>query len=374
MSFRPIHFALTLPKGFAKEYKDRDWFNSIYFSKLSMSQEQEGYTPILYNFTLKSEASYDLPVPERLLMTFYYPEKRMSNLNGLIMIGGQPDIYQSYQITKTITPYLESLTLDEHGIGHDATISVIEETLNQLANPTSLRSTHEIIERSQGKTGDDLSTFYPILTDPEYEQDKLSLPMDFAIDAVFMFKIDPSFFSSTEIGAGLLSLRLYGMPEMNTKPYLAFPLIFKWQPIYNDILNTIKQARGVLPDGYEGRLVPSTIVFDREGNQQKTALISAIGEFEGQLYYHVAVANSGADDGQPLSLLQSQLSREKFGQPDWVTKLDKLKSIPEDSIRQEMDEAQIAAQLLLKVPETEVTVDGRFDLGKLRSIELLDAE
>jgi hypothetical protein len=65
------------------------------------------------------------------------------------------------------------------------------------------------------------------------------------------------------------------------------------------------------------------------------------------------------------------LSREKFGQEDWVTKLENLKSIPEDSNQdQAYGEDLISTQLSLIVPETDLTTDGRFDLGKLRSIEV----
>lgn len=366
------HFALTLPKGYAKEYKDRNYFNSIYFSKLSMYHEQEGYIPILYQFDIEQDSSTDYQLPNSLLMTFYYPEsRRMSNLNGLVIVGGQPSIYQAYQMTRSLTPYLESLTLEEHGIGHDATRAVIEETLNQLANPISVRSTQEVIERSQGKSGEDLSTFFPILGDDNYQREQLALPMDFAIDAIFIFKITDEFFQTTQIGSGIESMQLFGSEQMMTKPSLAFPLIFKWQPIYNDILNSLKKAQGAIPHDYSGKLIPSIIIFDRQGSDQKTALISAVQRNENDLYLHIAVANSGAEDGQPLSLLQKALAREKFGQQRWMEKLENNKIIPEDSIRdQEYGEDLIASQLTLKLPETQLTTDGVFDLGKLRSLQV----
>ncbi|MHA2502731.1 MAG: hypothetical protein ACXAE3_07675 [Candidatus Kariarchaeaceae archaeon] len=370
MSFAPVTLALTLPKGYAKEYMDREWFNTIYFQKLSMYHEQEGYIPILYNFIIDSFTQSEEPTPEQVLMTFYYPEKRMSNLNGLVIIGGRPDIYTSFQMTKTLTPYLESLTLDEHGIGHLTTISVIDETLRQLATPTSVRPTQEVIERSQGKTGEQLSTFFPVLADEDYKRERLSLPTDFAIDAVFMFQIDDSFFSTTEIGMGINTMRMYAKPGSETEPSLAFPLVFKWQPVYNDILTSLKNAKRMMPSNFDGRLVPSVIIFERHGSDQNTALISAIGTYEDKLYYHVALANSGAANGQPLSLLQSALSREKFGREEWSARLVNPKSVPEDSIRDEpFGEDFIYSQLNLIVPETDLTADGRFDLGKLRAIK-----
>jgi len=374
-TFEPMYLAITLPKGYAKEYKDRNLFDSIYFSKLSMYHEQEGYIPILYDFQLQHNGVPDEPVPDKMLMTFYYPEtKRMSNLNGIVVMGGQPDIYEAYQLTKQITPYLESLTLDKHGISHTQTISTIDESLHQLANPTTIRSARSVLKRSLSKKGEDLETFFPFLADTQYDQSNLSLPDDFAIDAVFMFGITEEFFSSTSIGTGISSLKLYHRQGSTLSPSLAFPLIFKWQPVYNDILKQLKQSRSALSPDYRGRLVPQTVIFKHHDDDQITALISAIEYDQGKFTYHVAVANSNHDDGQPLSLLQAALSREKFGRSAWVDRLDNRNIIPKDSIKdQDYAEDLISEKLKMVVPETDLTSDGVFDLGKLRAIEVEDS-
>jgi len=301
-------------------------------------------------------------------MTFFYPEsKRMSNLNGIVIIGGRPDIYEAYHTTRMITPYLESLLLDKHQISHQETIATIDETLHQVANPIKIRGVEEILERTQAKSGKELRTFFPYLS-AGTDDASLVLPHNFRVDGVFMMGIAGSFFSSTAIGTGIETIRVYRRSGSELSPSLAFPLIFKWQPVYNDILKQLKSDQSMLPPGYEGYLIPSVVIFQRHESREMTALITSIEEYQGQLYYHVAVANSGAADGQPLSLLQAALSREKFGQPAWVDRLDQ-QYIPDESQQDQIyAEDLISTELNLVVPETELQTEGEFDLGKLRAL------
>ena len=190
-----------------------------------------------------------------------------------------------------------------------------------------------------------------------------------------MIGINEEFFESTEIGKGIETFRLYRQDNSSITPVLAFSLVFKWQPIYNDILNQLKKDPSMLSNQYKGQLIPSVVIFKRQEDDGMTALISAIMPYNGRLYYHVIVANSGSTDGQPLSLLQAALGREKFGKESWVKRLDNLNFIPEDSIKdQEYADDLISSQLKLVVPETELTSDGQFDLGKLRSLQVNSPE
>lgn len=373
--FQPIKLAISLQKGYAKEYRDRNWFNQVYFNKLSMYHALEGYIPILYRFEFRDTERRDYPVPENLLMTYYYPQKRkMSNLNGIIVIGGHPDISNAYSVTKVITPQLESLSLTKHAISHEFTQQMIDESLNMLAKPPQTKEIVEILKKSMNKNDEQLSTFYPILADPAYETQKLGIPNDFHIDGVFVFKVTEDFFSGTDIGKGILSLSLYHSKSATNiiKPDLAFPLIFKWQPVYNDILiELIKEDSKILPPSFSGQLIPSIILFNHRDTKDYTALIATVNVIEDQLYYCVAIAKTGHTDGRPLSLLSSALRREKFGQEKWLKIIENRHVIAEDSVRnQEYELDLISTDLIQVVAEINLTADGVFDLGILESIEL----
>ncbi|MCY3412224.1 MAG: hypothetical protein INQ03_11375 [Candidatus Heimdallarchaeota archaeon] len=367
-AYSPINLAITLPKGFIHEYRERHWFDQIYFGKLSMSSEQQGYKPILYKFNLQSEGTYDEPLPDNILLTFFYPEKRNTQLAGIVIIGGNPDIYYAYQTSELLTPYLEAILVEKHPYSLDTHKQVISETLNLVASPTNYRSSAEIYAQTVRKTGDAVSSFYPILL--QEEQQSLTLPNSFKVDALYSLEVEKEFFNTEKIGAGAKSLSLFVNRQGETlyneiEGHLVFPLILKWMPIYADILTQMNKAHSVLPYKYEGYIKPEVIIFEQLNEQSYTALITSITEDEGKLFYNVAIARSGYSEGQPLSLLQSALLREKFGLVSW------RKTMEEKQLNEEPKEYTDRITMnLIKVLDTVNlrTDEGVFDLGLVLSL------
>ncbi len=370
--FPPIELALILPKGFIHEYKDRKWFDQIYFGKLAMSNDQSGYKPILYQFSLEYSNKYDQPLPENILMTFYYPEtKSITNLSGLVIIGGQANIYESYRITKLLTPQLEALLLEKYPISNDKQISMIEETLSLVSTPVNIKSPYDIMEQTVRSKGSDLTTFYPIID--QEEMTELSLPNDFRVDAVFVISIEDNFFSTEKIGDGLQDLTLFVNDGKQIYKQitadLVYPLILKWQPVYNDILSKLKKRENkILPNDFKGHLKPNIVAFE-QSDGSNTVLISKVTTIKDKNYYNVALARSGyGNDGKPISLIQSALSREKFGSETWRKQIDtynlELKNVKTSSSDHiSLNLKNVIDKLSLLTKERE------FDLGLVLSLK-----
>ncbi len=362
-SFEAIGLALTLPKGFAIEYKQRNWFDQVYFGMISMSQEQRGYRPILYQFELDHDKKYGVPLPSRILLTFYQPEKkRISQLVGIVIIGGQPDIYAADTATKILTPHLESLLIDKHSVETKLHENIIEETLIRVSSPIKVKSIVQILETSERKEGEKLATFFPILADEDFQQKKLSLPHDFQVDGAFVFGLNDDFFTTDEIGGGLETLSLYAK-EQGDKTInggLSFPLIIKWQPVYNDILTQLKKTQNkALPQEYGGKIKPAVVIFHQERDNSYTALISTVTTVQDQQFYNVAVARSGYHEGKPLSFLLSALSREKFGEDVWVRRM-REHDFSEDALF--IDWKNLLDKIALRS-------EGKFDIGIIRALK-----
>jgi len=369
--FSPIELAITLPKGFAREYQGRDWFNQIYFGMLSQSQESEGYKPILYKFIFDHQTSDSASLPKNILLTFYYPDNKLqTSVSGISIIGGQPEINDAYETTKQLVPYLESLYLDKHKNADSLIKEIISEKLSFVSNPISIKPIEQILEGTVNKKGDQLKTFYPILAQSDLAIDSLSIPETFRIDAVFRFGISEVFFNSNSIGGGLKQMSLY--TRTNGKPIdssLALPLIIRWQPVYNDILSALKSRKQIFPQGYDGRILPSIIVFERPEDKSFTVLISNItGNSERGYYYNVALAQSGdSRNGKPLSHLQSALNREKFGEQSWIDRLVRHFEEMKDGNAQDTSTDSILATLESILDNVELTTNGVFDFGLITS-------
>jgi hypothetical protein len=113
------------------------------------------------------------------------------------------------------------------------------------------------------------------------------------------------------------------------------------------------------------------VIFRNQKTDEYTALISSIGEYAGTLYYHIALATSGRQGGQPLSLLEKQLGREKFGQDSWVNRVVEQNTGFKDGYRDSMfAEDLISTDLVEVVARTSLSSEGSFDLGRLQAINL----
>ena len=363
-TFKPIELAIALPKGYAVEFKHRDFFNQIYFGMLSMDHDLEGFRPIVFQFEIHHNKKYDTPLPDKLLLTFYHPEKiGLSQLIGLVILGGQPDIYNAYQNTKSLTPFLESILIDKHPFANELQKEIIQETLSKISQPIMVKPLIQILETSERKKGEKLASFFPILDDPKYHKEKVLLPTNFRVDAAFIFKINPEFFSTHSIGGGLKNMSLYvrDQDKDEIEGRMAFPLIVKWQPVYNDILAQLKLGKDIgIPEDYEGKIVPSVTIFNQKSNNSYIALISNITEIGEDQFYNVAIARSGdTEGGKPLSFLQSALSRGKFGENVWKKRMKE----------QDFSEDALFINWKKEIDEINLDKEGRFDIGLLRSLK-----
>jgi hypothetical protein len=331
---------------------------------LSMSQDQEGYRPILYKFDVLTESNYEIPTPTQMLLTFYQPEKeRLSQLVGIVIIGGEPDIYDAYRATKMLTPYLESLLIEKHPFTAKIQKSIVKETLSKVSSPVKVKSIISVLETSERKEGDKLNTFFPILGDKTYHQEQLALPQDFRVHAAFIFEINDEFFTTSDIGGGIETLTLFSSRslEYGMEGRLAFPLVVKWQPVYNDILVQLRKVHDQkIPPDFEGKVIPTVIIFKQDKDNSYTALISNISKIGEKTYFNAAVTKSGfEEDGKPLSFLISALRREKFGSEVWSRRMEN-QDFSEDAIFLNWDKI---------IDNLQLNSDGKFDIGLIRSLK-----
>jgi hypothetical protein len=359
-----ITLALNLSKGFGRELYDRNWLNQVYFSKLSMMQEEGGFQPILYNFSLSDEK--EVKIPPNLIMSFYSPKiKRVTQMVGIVVLGGNPEISDVYAKSDVLMPFLEGLLLDPHNLEHDNMKLFASEILALVANKPNLRKINDIYEQNEQTVTEKIPSFYPIL---KYEtaDNQLSLPNTFMLDAVFIFEINESFFFTDKIGGGLNSMSLY-INENEEKKYdeiagnLAFSLVLKYQPMFNDILTQLRsQSFEFLPANYQGHLIPKTIILKDQSSSTFISLIGSMSQIGDKLFYNVAIARSDYQNGEPISFLEKALAREKFGSQNWREKLgDRKLSI--DSITFNLRSKYVDLQV--------VDNNGNFDLGRITSLK-----
>ena len=124
-------------------------------------------------------------------------------------------------------------------------------------------------------------------------------------------------------------------------------------------------ARGsnILPNDWQGILKPNVVIFEDVVEKIHVALITAVHQNGDDFVYSVAVTRSGyGKEGQPLSLLQSALGREKFGQESWRKLLDSNQG------KEKVGE-QLSVNLKRVIERLSVKRDGKFDLGLIMSLK-----
>lgn len=219
----------------------------------------------------------------------------------------------------------------------------------------------EILEVLEEKSAEQITSFYPIFGDADYKKQLLSLPNNFQLHAIFILEISEKFFHTEHMGEGIKTLSFY-RDESIGKVITgsdAFPLIIKWQPLYNDIQTELqKYGTGILPKTFTGYVKPKIIIFKTQDNI--TGLITKVTEIDGKQYINIGIAKSGSKNGQPLSLLDIQLNREKFGSKQW-----------KERITEHYDSSDAISYNLSKVIDEEYIQDenGMLDLGKIKSFQ-----